>query len=229
MDNIQKLFSSGTKQINIFPGEYEGPFTIRHSCTIEGNGATIWAKSQVVLYIEADNVTIKNLRVERVNENTSDENFIAIKVNASGTQFENVEVYGGIGEPFNCLHPFPRMIDLGIFAANETHEFLFNFDKIEGEYKIINSMYGLKVETQNLSGEKKELRLTVEPQKDGAIIYGSLIFVMEKNFGKEHSVSKILRRVYISGRANIQQYRQDRQPDFSAAPQNISQYRQDRQ
>lgn len=59
---------------------------------------------------------------------------------------ENVENFGKMELVcFNNVHPFPRTIDLGIFAAGETNEILFSFDKIEEEYQVFNSMLGLKV------------------------------------------------------------------------------------
>lgn len=89
-----------------------------------------------------------------------------------------------------------------------------------------------------MSCDKKELRLTVEPQNDNTIIHGALIFFIEKKFGltfeEEKPLSKILRRVYLYGRAqnsaplkltNLNQYQQqDSPPIFSDVPKNIQKY-----
>lgn len=71
MTKIQDFFIGEPKNIDIPPGEYEGPLVIKHSCTVDGHGATLWSKSKPFLLIEADNVTVKNLRVEFVGESTS--------------------------------------------------------------------------------------------------------------------------------------------------------------
>ena len=190
MAKIQDFFSNRAHQIDLPPGEYAGPLTINHSCTVDGHGATLWAKIGAPLIIDSSNVTIKNLRVELTNK-TSD--FIAIYVTGKNVHLENVEVYGnirglqGVSDNWNL----PRTINLGTFAANERNEFLLKLNVGES-CQIINSVYGLKTNPQILTVGENDVLLTVDMMRDGMILYGDLIL---------ETANKILRRIYISGRA----------------------------
>lgn len=188
--NIQKLFASGTSLIHIPPGEYAGPLTISHSCTVDGHGATLWTKTGAALIVDAPNVTIKNLRVELI---TQTKEFIAVEVRHKDVRLEDVEVFGNIRgfEGASEDWSLPRTIDLGIFAVNEQNEFSSHL-KVAEPCRVLNSVYGLTIEPQSLSVGEIDLRLTVSPMKDGMILYGS--FLLETS-------NKILRRIYVSGRA----------------------------
>ena len=225
MLKIQDFFIGEPEYIDIKPGEYEGPLVIKHSCTVDGHGATLWSKLKPVLLIEADNVTVKNLRVEFIGEFTSN-SWGAVRTSSLYVQLENIEVYGGLSEAYlrtdmslpESFHledlevykrfdyftiglHFPRTIDLGTFAAGEKNEFLIKLDEIHYNYRIISSIYGLKIEPQVLSKENTELKLTVEPIRDGNILYGELMLEMEKALGLSTKPSKILHRIYVLGRA----------------------------
>lgn len=224
MAKIQDFFIGEPEYINIPPGEYEGPLVIRHSCTIDGHGATLWSKIDAALIIDASNVTVKNLRVELIGKPTVNEfdfntdfDAIHISVNGTETQMDNVEIYGGIAQDdYDLEYPdeepgiittigyyeLPRMINLGTFAADEKNEFLIHLDNIYyANYRVINSICGLKVEPQILSKENTELKLTVNPMRDGTILYGDLILETERPLKLSTKPSKILHRIYISGRA----------------------------
>ena len=188
--DIQKFFASRASQIDISPGEYAGPLTISHSCTVDGHGATLWTKTGAALIVDVPNVTIKNLRVELM---THTKEFIAVEVRHRGVRLEGLEVFGNIRgfEGASEDWSLPRTIDLGIFAANERNEFSSYF-KVAEPCRVLNSVYGLTIEPQSLSVGEVDLRLTVSPMKDGMILYGS--FLLETS-------NKILRRIYVSGRA----------------------------
>ncbi len=188
MSAIQKYFASGARQIDIKPGEYEGPLTIGHSCTVDGHGATLWSKVPPALVVKASNVKIKNLRVEST---TQARNFVAIDVLGKNVFFEDVEVYGNIrGQGFGSW-TIPRVIELGEFAANEYNEFSARLEVGES-CRLINSVHGLKIDAQNFLSGDFELRMRVDSMKDGAILYGS--FLLE-------TFDKVSRRIYVSGRA----------------------------
>ena len=190
MANIQNFFISKAPKINIPPGEYEGVLNIQHSCIVEGNGATLWTKIGAALIVSAPNVTIKNLRVERTMRT---EDFIAVDILSNNVILENVEIYGDIRgfENSSACWNLPRTINFDCFAADERNEFVEKLTVGEN-CRVINSVYGLKVEPQILSPGENELKFTVEPMKDGMILYGNLILETSK---------KILRRIYLSGRA----------------------------
>lgn len=188
--NIQKFFASGASLINIPPGEYAGPLTISQSCIVDGHGATLWTKTGAALIVNAPNVTIKNLRVELI---TQTKEFIAVEVRHKGVRLESLEVFGNIRgfEGASEDWSLPRTIDLGIFASSEQNEFSSHF-KVAEPCRVLNSVYGLTIEPQSLPVGEVDLRLTVSPMKNGMILYGS--FLLETS-------NKILRRVYVSGRA----------------------------
>ena len=190
MANIQNFFISKAPKINIPPGEYEGVLNIQHSCIVEGNGATLWSKIGAALIVSAPNVTIRNLRVERTIK-TAD--FIAVDILSNNVILENVEIYGDIRGFENpaAYWDLPRTINFDSFAADERNEFVEKLTVGEN-CQVINSVYGLKVEPQILSPGENELKFTIEPMKDGMILYGNLILETSK---------KILRRIYLSGRA----------------------------
>ena len=189
MHKIQDFISGGSSQIDILPGEYEGPLIIRHSCTVDGHAATLWAKNAAALVIESPNVTIKNLRVERTLK-TAD--FTAIDVLSNNVRLENVEVFGDIrGLKISAPWELPRTINLGSFAANERNEFSVKL-KVQETCRVICSVYGLSIEPQILSVGENDLKLTVDIMRDGMILYGDLIL---------ETPNKILRRIYITGRA----------------------------
>lgn len=188
--DIQKFFASGASLIDIPPGEYEGPLTISHSCTVDGHGATLWTKTGAALIIDVPNVTIKNLRVELI---TQTKEFIAVEVRHKSVRLEGLEVFGNIRgfEGASEDWSLPRTIDLGIFAASERNEFSSHF-KVAEPCRVLNSVYGLTIEPKSLSVSEVDLHLTVSPMKDDMILYGS--FLLETS-------NKILRRIYVSGRA----------------------------
>ena len=189
MSAIQKYFENGARQIDIKPGEYEGPLIIGHSCTVDGHGATLWSKVPPALVVKASNVKIKNLRVEST---TQARDFVAADVLGKDVFFEDVEVYGNIkGHGFGSW-AIPRVIELGEFAANEYNEFAARL-QVGESCRLINNVYGLKTGTQILlPGGDLELRMRVESMKDGAILYGNLLF---------ETFDKIRRRIYVTGRS----------------------------
>lgn len=224
MAKIQDFFIGEPEYINVPPGEYEGPLVIRHSCTVDGHGATLWSKTDAALIIDAPNVTVKNLRVELIGKPTVNEfgfntDFDAIHISVNGTeaQMDNVEVYGGIAQDDYDLeyideepgiittigyYELPRMINLGTFAAGEKNEFLIKLDnRYYANYRVISSICGLKVEPQILSKDNTDLKLTVNPMRDGTILYGDLMLETERPLKLSTKPSKILHRIYISGRA----------------------------
>ena len=190
MADIRNFFSNGASQIEIPPGEYAGPLIIRHSCIVDGHGATLWTKTGAALVIDAPSVTVKNLRVELM---TKTDEFVAIEVLDKNVQLENIEVYGNIRGFDNASENWelPRTIDFGTFAANERNEFLSSF-KIGEPCRVINSVYGLDIAPQTFSPGEIDLQLTINPMRDSMILYGS--FLLE-------TTNKILRRIYVSGRA----------------------------
>ena len=189
MQRIQEFFSGGSNQIDILPGEYEGPLIIRHSCTVDGHGATIWAKKVAALVIESPNVTIKNLRVERT---LKTDDFTAIDVRCDDVRLESVEVFGDIRD-LNNFAPWelPRTINLGSFAANELNEFLVKVN-VHESCRLICSVYGLTIAPRILVAGENDVRLTVGIMRDGMILYGDLLL---------ETANKILRRIYVTGRA----------------------------
>lgn len=191
MKNLKNIFAAKKDRVELQPGEYEGPIEIDYTCTVEGNGATLWTKSGTALIIDADNVTIKNLRVE-LTETLATET--AIDVRGKNVKFENVEVFGQVKDIKKNLATWdlPRTIKLGNFAAKVQNEFVFKL-KISEPCKVVNQIYGLKISAENLSVGENELQFTVSALPDNIILFGSFCLV---------TASGILRRIFVQGLAS---------------------------
>ena len=191
MKNLKNIFAAKKDKVELQPGEYEGPIKIDYACTVEGNGATLWTKSGAALVIDADNVTIKNLRVE-LTETLATET--AIEVRGENVKFENVEVFGQVKDAKKSFKTWdlPRTIKLGNFAAKVQNEFVIKL-KISEPCKIVNQIYGLKISAENLSVGETELQFTISPLPDNIILFGSFLLV---------TAAGIVRRIFVQGLAS---------------------------
>lgn len=189
---LEKLFADGAHEIDLTPGEYRGPLTIKHECILDGHGSTIWCEKEPALIIDADNVTIKNLRIELTN---TDGQETVVVINGQQATFEEVEVYGQVKEGAQTSKPWtlPRLVNLGQFAADAPNEFLVKVVLGEDCY-IQNEVYGLTVTPEKLTVGATDLKLKVDSLPDAAIIYGSFRLKTERG---------IHRRIYLTGRSTL--------------------------
>ena len=193
MKDLKKIFAAKKDKIELQPGEYEGPITIDNDgCTVDGHGATLWSKFGTVLIIDADNVTIKNLRVELTQSSATE---TAVEVRGENAKFESVEVFGKVkgfsaaAENWNL----PRTIDLGKFAAKVQNEFVCKINVAE-PCKIINQIYGLKISADTLPVGENNLQFTISALPDNIILFGNFFLATASGF---------LRRIFVTGRSAI--------------------------
>ncbi|MBQ7479765.1 MAG: TerD family protein [Selenomonadaceae bacterium] len=188
MKSIQQIVNSRNSKIDISMGEYEGPLRINRSCTIDGHGATLWAKGGTALIVDSAKVTINNLRVEITDH---PEQIVAIKTR-NDTVLKDVEVYGQ--EEINgtvSKWKLPRMLDFGSFAADKTNEFCREIFA-ERNCRIVNHVHGMDVKPQTISAGRNEVSFKVASLMNSTILYGDVI--LQTDYG-------VNKRIYISGRA----------------------------
>lgn len=188
--NIQEIFNSQKGKIKIPMGEYKGPLVINKECVIDGSNATVWTKDSPVILIEADNVIIKNLKVELTK---GDGKNIAIIAKNKNVDFENVEVFGEV-EFFDktaTKNNIPRIWDLGEFKADTENIFVKNF-VLNDDSEIANDIYGLKISPSKLKAGNNNIELKISPLRQDTIIYGSLVLKSKKG---------IIKRVYVTGKS----------------------------
>src|SRR5258708_6876591 len=85
--------------LSLVPGEFPGPVVLHRSVTLDGQGATLWARQGPVLTVAAAGVVLRNLKIEVTGDGDSDhpEDGCALLVEAAdGLRVENVEVRGSV-------------------------------------------------------------------------------------------------------------------------------------
>lgn len=191
MKNVQKLFEERKPVIDLPPGEYQGPFTIDHSCTVNGNGATLWGASGPVLTLRAPGITLKNLRIELTK---APPDTVALEVQGKNAAFVSLEVYGDVrGEGIENPHwEFPRIIDLGTFAAKTRNDYIMTL-RVSGDYRIRNDLRDVLITPEKLTAGENKVAFQIMELADSAILYGD--FLLETENG-------ILRRIFLTGRAS---------------------------
>lgn len=192
MSTIQQQFNSENQSVFVMtPGEYEGPLTVDHPCTIDGGGSTLWSCVEPVLIINSPGVTVKNLRVEYTGKKDAGASPVAVNVLDPSAKLINVEVNGEVrGLPGESeLWRLPGVISLGTFAAGKENTFSIDINAAaEGE--IINEMKNIRLSAKSLFMGNNSIIFTTDELRDNTIIYGE-IFIK----------TLVLRRIYISGKA----------------------------
>ena len=188
MKSVQQIFSGKGNIIGVPMGEYEGPIRIDRACTVEGHGATIWVKSGTVLFVDADRVRLKDLRIEITDRA---EETVALKLR-NDTVLENVEVYGQEDRGGTVSSwKLPRMIDFGVFAAEKVNEFHRRI-VTDCPCEIRNNVHGLFLSPLDLTAGENDVEFKISPLMGDTILYGDI--VLKTGYG-------ISKRIYVSGRA----------------------------
>ncbi len=191
--DIQKLLDEPKGGVVNLPcGEFEGRFFIRKSCTVNGGGALLWSSSGPVLVIDADGVTINNLKVELTADNISEKQHISVYCHGKNPRFSEVEVNGSVlgiqGE--EQYWGIPKMLDMGKLPADRQESFSVEM-YAPAEAEIRCGVYDIKLSQDTLSKGYNSITLTVEKIRSGSIIYGN-IYVTSLHTG-------IIRKIFISG------------------------------
>lgn len=188
MSRLQEEFDFQSGDFQLPRGEYEGPLVINRTCVVDGGGATLWARRGPVLTIEAEGVTVQNLRVETPEASAPS---AVIEIRASGAQLSGVEVNGDIsGLPGEAegWH-LPPVITLGDFAAGQKNTFSCELD-LPMDAILTCRVHGLRVTPSMLRCGKNRIMLETDSVGKNMILYGELMI--------ETSVS---RRIVVTGRA----------------------------
>jgi len=186
---IQNEFDKEHGEVNLAPGEYEGPLIISHPCVVDGGNATIWAQSGPVISINASGVTIKNLRVEIASDTPQSDNSVAVLSSAGDTAFENVEVKGSVegirGEQDQWSAP--SLISIGDFAANKQNTFTYEIS-VPVEAVLECKLKDVEISPTKLFPGKNVLLIKTANMRDNTILYGEILLKTVVN-----------RRIYLLG------------------------------
>ena len=174
--------------MDIPAGEYEGPLRIDYPCTVNGNGATLWTKKGTALIVEADNVSLKDLRIEITDH---PESTVALKLR-NDTSTANVEVYGQEErDGSQSTWALPRILDFGAFAAEKNNEF-HRMIALDTPCEITNHVHGISISPQKLLPGKNDVTFSIASLMNGTILYGDILL---------KTIDGISKRIYVTGRA----------------------------
>ncbi|MCI8864079.1 MAG: hypothetical protein HFG60_02160 [Lachnospiraceae bacterium] len=191
MNNIQEEFNRQAGNFVMEPGEYKGPLTINRPCTVDGSMSTLWAEAGPVLIVEAEPVTIKDLRVEVTGPGADEESRIAIKAAHPHTALSHVEVNGNLSG-FAGEAPswnLPPVVSLGTFAAETQNTFAFDITA-PGEASLDCRIQDVELEPKRLTRGKNRIILKTASMRDNTILYGEILVV-----------TKVARRIYVTGKS----------------------------
>lgn len=189
--DIQQLLDNPDSmgRVELPAGEFEGRFTVRRSCTINGNGAVLWSAFGPVLVIESRNVKINNLKIELTSDNISDERRISVCCRYPDTKFTDTEINGAlIGIP--CEEQYwgiPKTISLGVLAAERQESFSLEL-YAPTETEIRCGLYGVTLSQEFLTKGYNTVTLTVGKIRGGSALYGNIFLK-----------SAVTRKIFISG------------------------------
>lgn len=191
--DIQKLLDEPKGGVVNLPcGEFEGRFFVRKSCTVNGGGALLWSSSGPVLVVEADGVSVNNLKVELTADNIPEKQHISVYCRGKKAVFSEVEVNGSVigVQSEEQYWGIPKMLDLGRLPAERRESFSLEiYSPVEAEIRC--GIYDIKLSQDTLSKGYNNITLTVEKIRSGSMIYGS-IFITS-------NVTGITRKIFISG------------------------------
>ena len=167
-------------------GEFEGPVYITKPLRLVGSNTTIWAKRGSVIEITCANAAIEGLRVE-LTEGDLSEAAIVTNYPASVKDVELLGQCRGFGAE-DALFDFPRAIDLGRFAAEQTNTYKLKV-LVPSEAEIICSTNGLSFSPSKLTAGMNEVTITINGFSAMNYLYSEVLVK-----------SMFTRRIYVSGR-----------------------------
>lgn len=168
-------------------GEFEGPIYITKPLRLVGNNTTVWTRRGSVIEVTCAGAVLENVRAE-----ITESDFTTAAILARyGAIIKDVEVCGAVqgfgmeDRPFR----FPRLIELGGFAAEEKNTYRIIVD-MPTEADIICNTAGLSFSPSHLDAGDNEITVTAENFSVGSILYAEVLIK-----------TMFTRRVYVSGRA----------------------------
>lgn len=191
MPDIQKLLDTPDRNgvVTIPSGEYEGRFIINQSCTVNGSGAVLWNSSGPVLVVNAEKVSINDIKVELTSDRIPYEQMISVYCRYPDTEFSRVEINGMlIGIPGEEQYwGLPNAVSLGKLSAGREQSFALEL-YAPVEAKIYCDFHDIKLSREELSKGFNTITLTVGKVRSGSLLHG-YIYVK----------SAVTRKIIISG------------------------------
>lgn len=191
--DIQQLFDKPDSmgRVTLPAGEFEGGFTIRKSCTVNGNGAMLWRGVGPALIVEAENVTLNDLKIELTNDSIPEEQYVSVYCKNSSVNFNDVEVNGAvIGIPNEEQYwGIPRMLSLGTLAAERQESFSIEI-YAPCEAELLCGIHDITLSRESLSQGFNTITLTVGKIRSGSIIYGNIYI---------KSAANVTRKIFVNG------------------------------
>ncbi len=189
--DIQKLLDSSEENGTVrFPeGEYEGKFIVRKSCVIDGCGSVLWSSSGPILVIDAENVTVRDLKIELTNDNIPYEQRISVYCRYPDTKFSDVEVNAMLlGIPGEEQYwGLPRVISLGRLPAEREQSFALEL-YVPKDTEISCGFHDIRLSADVLTKGFNTVTLTVGKIKEGSKLYGYITLM-----------SAAARKIVVSG------------------------------
>lgn len=171
------------------PGEFEGPFHIRHACTIEGENTVLWAKQGPALILEARGIKLYALIVEVTRPPKTQQAAVCIEARAPDAAIDTVSVNGPVlgfpGE--DGRWQIPASLQLGTFPAGQKASFLMEVET-PAEASLESLVDGLQVQPQILKPGITRVKLMLDAMEADTCIFGEL-----------HLRSCFIRRIFVSG------------------------------
>ena len=177
-------------RVNLPAGEFEGRFTVRKSCTINGGGSVLWGASGPVLIIEAERVVINDLKIELTHDSIPDEQHICVYCRCPDTKFNDVEVNGAVlGIPGEEQYwGIPGMLSLGKLAAERQESFSMEiYSPVSAELQC--KMHDVSLSRNFLAAGFNEVSLTVGKIRSGSLLYGTIFIKSEAGITRKIFVS----------------------------------------
>jgi stress response protein SCP2 len=188
-EQINQLPAHG--HLKLRPGEYEGPVLINSPAIIEGNNATVWAKSGPVLRINTRGLILKNLQVEATANQAPGYQSIAIMTEERhATVVDNVEVKGavvGFGDESGDWD-YPWSLNLGQLPPGQAISLKLRL-LVPVRCRLVSRIGGIKFEPEEIAAGLTEVTIKIDPLMPNSIIHGHF-----------QLVSKFIRRISVSGR-----------------------------
>lgn len=192
--DIQKLLDSpgGSGRVTLPPGEYEGKFIVNKSCTVDGGGAVLWNSSGPVLVINAENVTVENLKIELTSGNMPYEQQVSVYCRYPDTKFSDTEINGMLlGIPKEEQYwGLPKIVSLGRLPAEREQSFALEL-YAPAEAEISCGFHDVRLSADMLTEGFNTITLTVGKVRSGSSLYGYI--------NVKSSVSGATRKIIVSG------------------------------
>ncbi len=189
MKTIQDIFNEAAYIIDIKRGEYKGPLIIDKPCTVEGNFSTIWAEKCPALIIKASNVTIKNLYIDVIGDNSDLYEQTALKGNGHKIIFENTFISGRAdsipGESSDWR--LPQVVSLGDINSDCKNQIDITLNAAD-DAEIISNIYSAQLSTSRLKKGENIITVKLSDMPAETIIYGK-IFIK----------TNLIRTLYLTG------------------------------